>query len=278
MKRALLVALALVLGALTVRLVEPGEALVVYRLGAVDRVAGAGLSLVLPWPLERAERTSVTELRRVLLSRQRLLTGDTNLVEVELVAQYSVSDPVAFALRHADPEAVVAAEVAAAASAAVARVDVDTLLSTGRSVLGQATAAEAQGALDALGAGILLQAVEVRDLAPPEAVVNAFNDVSSARGDQETAQFSAAAYASRALPAARGQAATLREAAHGHAAGRASRSAADIARFEALRRTWRADRQSVATQLHQAMLVDVGARVRVVVAPPGSDVYIPEAP
>ncbi len=278
MRRAVAVLVVLALVAPGVRLVEPGEALVVYRLGAVDRVSGAGLSLLLPWPIERAERTSVTELRRVEIGRQRLLTGDTNLVEVDLVAQFSVSDPVAFALHHADPERVVAREVAAAAAAAVARVDVDTLLSTGRAVLGQAAGAEAQGALDALDAGILLQAVEVRDLAPPEAVVNAFNDVSSARGDQETAQFAAAAYASRALPEARGKAASLAESSRADAAGRSSRVAADLARFEALRPSWQQDRRAVTSQQHAAMLAEVGARARVVVLPPGSELYLPETP
>ncbi|MBM4392757.1 MAG: hypothetical protein FJ090_16660 [Deltaproteobacteria bacterium] len=267
----------LVVGA-SVRLVEPGEALVVYRLGAVDRVGGAGLSLVLPWPLERAERTRVGEIRRVEIGRQRLLTGDTNLVVVDLVAQYSVADPVRFALRHVEPDRLVARELAAAAAASVARIDVDTLLSTGRATLGQAAQEHAQAALDAVEAGVRLQAVEVRDVAPPEAVVNAFNDVSSARGDQETTQFAAAAYASRAIPEARGRAAEAAERARAHASERASRASADIARFEALRPAWQQDRRAVEGRLRGELLAVVGKRARVMAVPPGTDLILPEAP
>jgi membrane protease subunit HflK len=164
----------------TVMVVDPNEVAVVRRFGAVDRVARAGLAFRLPPPVERDERITVTEVRRVEVSGRRLVTGDTNLVDLDLVVQFIVAEPVHYALGLLQPDEVVSAAVSSVSAAIVAGMDVDYLLTTGRSDLQGKIAASAQAALDRVPAGIHLQAVDVRELVPPSAVVDAFNDVSSA--------------------------------------------------------------------------------------------------
>ncbi len=82
--------------------------------------------------------------------------------------------------------------------------------------------------------GVQLDDVDVRDLSPPPSVVDAFNDVSSARGDRETLALAAEAYASDLLPHTRGEQAARVEAARAAAADRSSRADADAARFGAV--------------------------------------------
>ena len=264
----------LVLTWASVLLVDPAEVAVIYRFGAVQRTANAGLSFVLPG-IERAERIRVTEVRRVQLPRAHLLTGDTNLVEVALIAQFSVEDPVAFALRMEDPEQVVAAEVTAVTAALVSRMDVDTLLTTGRAGLQLEVLEAARASLKTLGAGVTVVAIEVGELAPPAAVVNAFNDVSSARGDQDTMRLAADAYASKVLSDVRGRAAALTEKALGEASSQTARVDGDIARFESQRAAWRAAPASVRAQLREELLEEIGPRMEVRVVSPGSEVYLP---
>jgi len=215
--------------------VDPGQAAVVFRFGAVERHAGPGVHLRAPWPIESHEAVLVGEVRREQTRRLRMLTGDTNLVDLELVAQYTVQDPEALLLATQTPAPLVVAAVASVASGAVAGMDVDTLLTIGRSQLQTEVRGEAQALLDGLDAGVRLDAIEVAHLSPPPSVVDAFNDVSSARGDRETLALAAEAYASDLLPQTRGEQARRVESARASAAARTARADADAARFRAAR-------------------------------------------
>lgn len=267
----------LVLFGTSVMMVDPAEVAVVYRFGAVDRVVGAGLGFRLPL-IERAERIRVTEVRRIELPRRRLLTEDTNLVELEIVVQFSVADPVLFALVHEDPEKVVSAELESALNARVAEVAVDALLTTGRTELQQVLMDAGQKSLDALGTGVRLVAVDVRDLVPPAAVVNAFNDVSSAKGDQETMRLAADSYASKVLPDVRGKASQLEQEALSGAAEQSARADGDIARFQALLPAWRSEPAATRIQLRDELWAEIGARAQVRIVPPGTELSLPSTP
>lgn len=273
--RGALVALALLgLAAECVMVVESGEVVVVYRFGAVARTAGAGLSLRAPRPIERDERIGVGEARRVETGERRILTGDTNLVDLDLVVQYAISDPQAFTLGAVDPEAVVIREVQAAATEVVSTLEVDFLMTTGRAALQQELRTRAQAQLDRMALGVQLDDVDVRDLSPPPSVVDAFNDVSSARGDRDTLALAADAYASDVVPDARGEAARDVEQARADASTLEARARGDAARFEALLGPWRAEPGALRAQLEAELLRDLGEDLTVMSAAPGTELYL----
>ena len=276
--KKLLTGLALLVGAVAladgVMFVDSGEAAVVYRFGAVVRTASAGLQLRAPWPLESDERIAIGEARRVETGERRLLTGDTNLVDLDLVVQYAVSDPVAYVLGATDPEAVVIQTVKASAAEVLSTMEVDFLMTTGRSELQTRLRERAQAGLDARQIGVTLADVDVRELSPPPPVVDAFNDVSSARGDRETLALSADAYASTVIPDARGEAARLTEAAGADASRIVSDAQGDVARFKALKIAHDASPGSVRAQLRAELWADLGERIDVVGAAPGTEVYL----
>ncbi|MDG1481342.1 MAG: FtsH protease activity modulator HflK [Myxococcota bacterium] len=248
----------------SVMLVDADEVAVVYRLGAVSRTASAGLSLRLPAPIERDERVQVTEVRRVEPGQRILLTGDTNLVVVDLVAQYTVSDPVAFSINLIDPEAVIADALRGETAAQVSGMKVDVLLTTGRGALQQQIKTATQSQLDALAVGAALDAVELRALEPPDAVVAAFNDVSSARGDRDTMILAAQSYASRHIPDVRGQAAQLSEGARAEAADMVAEARADVKRFDGLVKEWRRAPEALRRGLVAEAAGEIEAEVRMV--------------
>jgi len=255
--------------------VDTGERALVYRFGALTRAEGAGLHLRLPWPVERDERLNVTEVRRVESAQTRLLTADTNLVQLALAVQYTVGDPVAWTLQAAEPEAVIAALVQSAAEAGVASMPVDELLTTGRADLERQVLEAGQAAVDALRLGVRLVAVDVRELVPPGPVVDAFNDVSSARGDRETLALSAEAYASKLLPDVRGQAARDTEQARADAARSLARAQAETARFAELLPAWRRDAEGTRVDLHARALAAVQDAVALQVVPAGAEIVLP---
>src|SRR5262245_60564415 len=109
MKRALVgLMLVLLVGYLLtgVSEVRPGERAVIRRFGRVlpDK-PGPGLHVGLPWGMDRVDRVAVDLLRRVSIGYQpddkqgdfrapagQLLTGDHNLVNIQVVLFYSVNE------------------------------------------------------------------------------------------------------------------------------------------------------------------------------------------
>ena len=147
----------------SVVIVDTGDVAVVYRFGAVDRTLGAGLGLRAPWPFERHEIVDVSEVRRAEPGPVRMLTGDTNLVDVDLIIQYRVLDPVAFQLGLADAEETLAGVVFSVTKDRVATVGVDVLLTTGRTALQQGAAQSANVLLDRLDSCLLYTSPSPRD-------------------------------------------------------------------------------------------------------------------
>ena len=272
-KLASLVLLGLLAFSSTV-IVDTGDVAVVYRFGAVDRTLAAGLGLRAPWPIEHHEIVDVSEVRRAEPGPVRMLTGDTNLVDVDLVIQYRVSDPVTFQLGMADVEETLAGVVFAVTKDRVATMGVDVLLTTGRTELQQGAARSANVLLNRLNTGLRVDAVEVREITPPPDVLDAFKDVSSARGDRETLALAAEAYASKRLPQVRGAAAEEMEAAKTFAADRAAHAAGDVSRFQEFLQAKRAAPRAIQAQLWLETARTVGQQVDVLPLSEGTEVRI----
>ncbi len=258
----------------TLMFVDSSEVAVVYRFGAPNRVAVSGLGLRLPWPIEADERIAVTEIRRVEVPARRMLSGDSNLLELALSVQYTVSDAVAFAIHAAEPEAHVAAAVTAAASNRIAAMDVDTLLTTARAAVEQGVKDDAQAEIDRLGLGVQIEAVEARQLGPPDAVVDAFNDVSSARGDKDTMVLAAESYASKRLPDVRGESAKLLEEANADASRLVAEAYGRAGRFAALLPGHARAPAATRAGLLRALWAERGEKVQVLVATPESRIVV----
>ncbi len=255
-------------------LVDSGDVAVIYRFGAVDRVASAGLGVRAPWPIESHELVGVSEVRRVEPGKQRLLTGDTNLVDVDLIIQYTISDPVAFLISTKEPEGLLTNVVFSVTSEIVATMGVDVLLTTGRAELQQGAERTAQAALDAHGVGVRLVAVEVREITPPPAVLDAFKDVSSARGDRDTLALAAEAYVSKHLPEVRGSVAEMMESTRAGGAQQLTRASGDVSRFKSLSAIEKENPNSTRIQIWTDAVHRIGSKVKVHVLRPNTEVRI----
>jgi len=200
----LLVGLYLVSGFYTV---QPGEAAVVRRFGRVTASnVGPGLHYRLPTPIDRVDVIAVDAVRRAESSPSLMLTGDENLISIQLSIHYTVSDPAAFLLRATDPETLVMAAGEAGMRQVVAQEQVDALLTVDRAEIQLRAAALAQSALDGYDAGLQIIDVQLLGADPPPEVAEAFRDVASAREDRNTFVNEAQGYRNEILPGARGQA------------------------------------------------------------------------
>ncbi|MEZ5933088.1 MAG: FtsH protease activity modulator HflK [Alphaproteobacteria bacterium] len=207
--------------------VAPGEEAVVRRFGEViePRVA-SGLHYRLPWPIDRVDIVNVNQVRREQVgvlepeaehlhpeppSALQALSGDTNVVDVEVTVQYRVRDPADYLInvRYA-PYRLVRDTLRAAATSLVTRLPVDALLTTGRQTLQQAIQEETQERLDRYRSGLAVVGVDLQKAFPPTPVASAFTAVNTAREDMVRTINEATGYANSLLPEARGEAQQIR--------------------------------------------------------------------
>ncbi len=186
-----------------VTLVKPGERAVVRRFGRVlDTKPDPGLWIGLPWGMDRVDHVPVDQVQTVVAGYReededpeglgtpqgQLLTGDHNLVNVQVSLNYKVrpeqvADYVAQADR-VDPLLTRAAEAVLAEW--VAERTVDDVLLNGKAALRPVLLERVQQRLDAYGLGIELSDARVTLLAPPREVSDAFEGVARAQTEIQT--------------------------------------------------------------------------------------------
>jgi modulator of FtsH protease HflK len=209
--------------------VEPDELGVVLRFGKFVREVQPGLNYHLPYPIEtaltppalRVNKTdvgirAVEDVRRGTSVRELpeeslMLTGDENIVDVDFsvlwrVRPSSVGD---YLFNIQNPESTVKAVAESAMREVIGRSNIQPILSGARQTVEAAVQDLMQKTLDAYGAGILVQQVQLQKVDPPTQVIDSFRDVQAARSDLERAQNEAQTYANRVVPEARGRAAKI---------------------------------------------------------------------
>lgn len=204
---------------------------VVLRFGEYSRTLQPGFHLKLPRPLEDVTKVATTQVRSVS-DHVRMITGDENIVQVDFNVQYVVKDARKFLFSMRDPEATLRQAAEAAVRSVVGGSDMDTILSGhGAELVAQARSV-LQATLDSYHSGITVTEVSFQNVAPPQEVKAAFDDVNKAREDKQRIENEARAYASKVIPEARGAAARIAAEAQGYKASRIAAAKGDAARFE----------------------------------------------
>jgi membrane protease subunit HflK len=177
--------------------VKRGERAVVRRFG---RVLGErpepGLWVGLPWGMDRVDRVEVdavrtvevgfrpeAELSETAMPAGQLLTGDHNLVNVQLAINYKVrpEQVVAFVLS-ADRVAPSLERAAEAAMATwVAGRDVDDVLLRGKNAMRAELIPRLREVVEPYNLGVEVLDVRVARVAPPDEVKDAFDNVARAQ-------------------------------------------------------------------------------------------------
>lgn len=204
------------LGVSTVHFVQPREQGLVTWFGSkYSHTLQPGTNLTLPWPIQSVDVQDVSEIRRDSIGdsgENLILTGDQNLVDLSYIVRWNIKDLVAYRFELAEPIETLREVAEAAMRAAVAEIDLDTVLSgAGREQVETRVRSRMQTVLDAYGAGIAVQGVEIARTEAPEQVIEAFNDVLAARQDAERNLNEARRYEQQMLAAAQGSAAEFNE-------------------------------------------------------------------
>ncbi|HTR76619.1 MAG TPA: protease modulator HflK [Gemmatimonadaceae bacterium] len=262
-----------------ITVVRANEVAVVLRWGRLvgDTPAlqahGPGLLFAFPRPVDEVVRVQVKRVLEVAvktlapsedeqisgangvtlnpLTEGYALTGDLNIVHVEMMARYRVRDPGEWAFYGPKAEDVLRVEVTSAMVQSLGEMGVDRVLSDGREALIATAAKRAQAGLDSAHAGLELTSLELTRLIPPLALAYDFSAVQSAFTGAETKKKEAQAFAATAIPDANAQADAAVQTARATAASDLAQAQGETEAFRALDKEYRANPAVVRERLYR---------------------------
>ncbi|MGH7391817.1 MAG: FtsH protease activity modulator HflK [Candidatus Rokuibacteriota bacterium] len=282
--------------------VGPGERGVVLLFGRVVDQTESGLRYRLPSPIQSHQIVDVATVRRAEIgfrsdrggtrampSESLMLTGDENIVDVQLFVQYLVRDPARFLFRARHPEMALHSSAEVALRAAVGETNIDYTMTEGRVEVQDRVKKQLQELLDLYGTGLLVTEARLLVVDPPREVKEAFHDVVRAWEDRERLIKEAEGYAEGIVPKARGEAAQMLRTAEAYREQRLIRARGDADRFVRVHAEYRKAEAVTRDRLYLEMIDRVLPRTKTVVVDSRGDrssvvpllplgTFLPEAP
>ena len=231
--------------------VLPDEQGVVLRFGKFVNTTQPGLNYHFPYPIEGALTPKVTKVNRIDIGfrserdsgfgtgggvadvpeESLMLTGDENIVNIDFSVFWVIKDAGKFLFKIQDPEGTVKAAAETAMREVIARSNIQSILTEGRSIIEIDTQEIIQQILDEYNSGIQITQVQTQKADPPDQVIDAFRDVQAARADMERSKNEAEAYANDVIPRARGEAAKILQAAEAYKKQVVAKAEGEASRF-----------------------------------------------
>lgn len=232
-------------------IVGPDEKGVVLRFGKWVATTDPGPHYHLPAPIETVYRPKVTEVKRIEVGfrtvdqgpparysdvpqESLMLTGDENIIDIDIIVQYRILDPSKYLFNIRDPHNTVRVASEAALREVIGARKIDEALTVGKFAIQENTKTLLQEILDSYGSGLQIVAVQLQDVHPPDPVREAFRDVASAKEDKSRLINEAEGYRNAILPETRGRVAQILNVAEGYKREKISISKGDAHRFKSV--------------------------------------------
>ncbi len=297
---AVIALLVIIWAATGVYTISPGENAALRLFGAVqgNPVAEEGLHWWWPSPVGRKDVVLVTETRRMelgfrsneaavntpFLDEALMISGDLNIVDVQMVVQYRISNLNNFLFNVDDPGEQIRAVpegrpdgrtlkdgAEAALRLVVGQRSIDDVLVRGREGVETDTRTRLQSILDDYQAGIEVISVQLQDVKAPEEVRDAFDDVLRGRQERETRINQAEAYAADVIPRARGDAARIVQEAEAFRQARIKTASGEALRFEAVLNEYQSSPEVTRQRLYLEALENVLPGVSKIIVDPDTE-------
>ena len=286
---AILLGLIAIWGGSAFYRVQPDEQGVVLRFGEYVYWTPPGLHWHLPWPIERVERPTVTRINRTeigyrsltatrdpssrdqgsrdVLAESLMLTGDENIIDIDVAVFWRINNAAQFLFNARQPELLVRLAAESSMREVIGRTPIQPALTQARAQIEQDVLRQSQQILDRYKAGVEITQVQLQKVDPPAAVIESFRDVQRATTDAERMRNEADTYRNDIVPRARGEAAKIvteaegaKQAAVAQATGQAQRFDSVLAAYQqakdvTIRRMYLDTMQDILTQT-QTLIVD----------------------
>ncbi len=228
-------------------IVGPGERGVELLFGKYYGTTDPGPRYRLPWPFMSRTIVDISTVRRAEIgfrsergrarsipTESLMLTGDENIVDVQLFVQYLVKDPVKFLYGAEAPEQALRASAEVALRGVVGENDIDYTMTSGKLDIQHKIEEYLQELLTTYQTGLQVTQASLLVVDPPADVQQAFHDVVRALEDRERLIKEAEGFMEDVVPKAKGQAQQEIREAEAYRAQRVIRAEGDSKRFISL--------------------------------------------
>lgn len=303
--------------------VRPGEATAIQTFGAAREQPEEGEGLHWHWP-SPIGRTMTLQVRKSRVAElgfhtlpegqislwtnenwQRdsgtavMVTGDLNIIEVQLTGQYHIKDLNRYLFRADDPGIeftytnnendsrrhrshpagrpdgrTIQDAMEIALRQAMGTRNIDQALVQDRFAIAEEVKIGAQEFLDRWDTGLALTTVQMQEIKPPDEVQTAFDDVLRAREERETRANQALSYRSQRLPEARGEAERIVKEAQAYQAQVTNRAQGEADSFTARRIEYETAPDIIAQRMYLEMLESVAPGFDLVINAAGAPVIL----
>jgi len=258
--------------------VDQTEQAVVLTFGKFTGIAEPGLHFKLPLGIQtnynvktkvvQAEqfgfRTDKAGIETVYSERSfpqesTMLTGDLNIIDVEWIIQYRITDPKAWLFNVEDRNKTIRDISQSVINMLVGDRTILDVLGAQRIAIEQAGIDLMNSTLKGYGLGIEIIAVKLQNIVPPAGVQAAFEDVNKAIQDMNRLISEGKEAYNKEIPRATGEADRIVQVAKGYASERVNKANGDVARFKAVYEEYRKAPEVTRDRLYYEMMESVFA-------------------
>jgi len=264
--------------------VQPDEQGVVLRFGAYAYWTPPGLHWHLPWPVESVELPTVTRINRTeigyrsapggniesghdvagrdVLAESLMLTGDENIIDIDVAVFWRINNAAAFLFNTANPETLVRAVAESSMREVIGRSPIQPALGPLRGQIETDVLKQTQEILDRYAAGVEVTQVQLQKVDPPAAVIESFRDVQRANTDAERMRNEAESYRNDIVPRARGDAARIVAEGQGAKAASVAQANGQAQRFDSVLKAYQAAKDVTLRRMYLDTMEDVLAHAQ----------------
>lgn len=198
-----------------------------------------GIHFRLPKPIHRVELMNTTEIRSMRLTREysgavSMITGDENIISIDVAVQYKIIDYEKFLIGCEDWIKVLNQTTSSCLTELLAAMEVDEVLTTGKNWIQSRLQEILQDRMRKYNSGITVFSVTMANVKPPKECADSFLMVSNARNEKSEKINIAHSNRNRLLSGSRGEAVWLFRQAESWAEEMVKKAEGDGARYRAL--------------------------------------------
>ncbi len=234
-------------------IVESDEQAVVTRFGAYHKTLGPGFHTKLPFGIDKryivpGNKVVLTEqfgfkttsgavdssYQNGIVSESTMLTGDLNIVDVEWIIQYRITDPKDWLFSVQERTSTIRDLSRSVINTLVGDRAILDIMSNERTNIENLAIEQMNKYFHSLQLGIDVTAVKLQNIVPPSGVQDAFEDVNKATQDMNRFINEGKESYNAEIPKAQGEADKQIQIAEGYAAERVNKAEGDVARFNSV--------------------------------------------
>lgn len=265
--------------------VQPSEQGVILRLGKYVETTDAGLHYHLPYPFEEVYIVDTTKERSInigdsenlnkksssidVFTESHMLTGDENIVDVNLTVVWNIKDAKNFLFKTRAPETTIRVAAQSVLREIIGQSRMEDVITGERDKIENNTKKELQQLLDGFETGVKIVRVKLQKADPPRQVIDAFNEVQRAKTDAERFKNEAEAYANEVLPKAEGEAIKRTQEAEAYKQAVISKAEGEAKRFSSVYDAYKTGKLVTSKRLYLETLEDILAKTKKVIMEPG---------